>query len=551
MSLTTTPQWIAKMYPGKIGRDHLGLGSVSSDQILPTLSPAINVLTFHSRYHSFYTFLLDEFWQRDRPRSYNAWVRFYRPRAFIFSVGAYLCQQPEHGEMGNVVGGQKTGPQAASELEAYDTTFDYIKSNLGGYGLYYRSVIVDLGLVFPGGHGFPYPVDVPSKRGKEIAAAFREAVKDTGYYREYFDHDETKVPIGIIREYIHQACLCQSQTLQAPDRPLLLNAFMHGGTEPEARRAALRMLLDIADQTQGRTIDEDAYRQLLYFQEADCGATYSPKEDVLETYRRWRLYQAREYYGFALNALWYYLCDWGISQGGDVSPIPSSHFWHHLNQALDFDRLTARIGVTHPGITADSDFQSLLDWLAGLARVDAPSLDIAFKLDAPVHEHHLYQQATENRGAPEFMVAGMIAMLALILLRFGEPKLRIQPEWAISRMGADGRLSVDGFIKAARRRLEAGPFTIEDFTRWLYADYIILQHQLIATGKLPDNTFRFQREGDHLRFYNLENTLGFNSSRFTALSTTVHELGLCGDFRQPDHNLTPDGQRLLMEGDWA
>jgi hypothetical protein len=45
MELVTTPQWIAKMYAAKAGRDHLGLGSVSSDQILPTLSPGINVLT--------------------------------------------------------------------------------------------------------------------------------------------------------------------------------------------------------------------------------------------------------------------------------------------------------------------------------------------------------------------------------------------------------------------------------------------------------------------------------------------------------------------------
>ncbi len=44
-----SPQWIAKMYAGKPGRDHLGLGSVSSDQILPSLSPSINVLTYHPR----------------------------------------------------------------------------------------------------------------------------------------------------------------------------------------------------------------------------------------------------------------------------------------------------------------------------------------------------------------------------------------------------------------------------------------------------------------------------------------------------------------------
>ena len=80
------PQWIAKMFPPKVGRDHLGLGSVSSDQILPSLSPGINVLTIYPRYHSFYVFLLDEFWRRDLLRSWTTWMYFFRPRDFIFSV---------------------------------------------------------------------------------------------------------------------------------------------------------------------------------------------------------------------------------------------------------------------------------------------------------------------------------------------------------------------------------------------------------------------------------------------------------------------------------
>lgn len=66
---TLTPQWIVKMYSAKIGLDHLGPGGVSADQILPSLSPGVNVLTIHPRYCSFYTRLLDEFWRRDRPRS--------------------------------------------------------------------------------------------------------------------------------------------------------------------------------------------------------------------------------------------------------------------------------------------------------------------------------------------------------------------------------------------------------------------------------------------------------------------------------------------------
>ena len=190
----TQPQWIAKMYAGKVGRDHLGLGSVSSDQILPRLSPGINVLTFHPRYHSFYSFLLDEFWRRDRPRSSTAWIQFYRPREFAFSVGVFLCDQAEHTERISSVGGQKTKPLAQQQLPTYDTTTNYIKSDLGGYGLYYRSVMAELGLIYPGGPGFPYPIDVPTEHGKQIAAAYRQAIQETIYYREYFDLDITHVP---------------------------------------------------------------------------------------------------------------------------------------------------------------------------------------------------------------------------------------------------------------------------------------------------------------------------------------------------------------------
>ena len=63
------PYWTEKMYKPGGGQDHLGLGSVVTDRILPRLSPGINVLTIHPRYWSFYTFVLGEFWKRDLPRT--------------------------------------------------------------------------------------------------------------------------------------------------------------------------------------------------------------------------------------------------------------------------------------------------------------------------------------------------------------------------------------------------------------------------------------------------------------------------------------------------
>lgn len=548
---TVLPQWIAKMYPGKVGRDHLGLGSVSSDQILPSLSPGINVLTIHPRYHSFYTFLLDEFWRRQRPGSREAWIRFYRPREFIFSLGAYFCDQPEHGDMRNVVGGAKTQPLASRRAAAYNTGTDYIDSELGGYGLYYRSVLISLGLILPGGPGFPIPVDVPTEKGKEVAGAFRRAVQDTEYYRRYFEQDSVDIPTDVIQAFIRRACLCQLQRADAPDRNLILDVFLHaGGNEPSsARRMTLRLLLDIADKTDGYVLDQDAFRQLLYFGSTLAGAAYAPLESLMDTYRRWRLYQAREYYGFALNALWYYLCDWGFSQHGDVRPVALGQLWSHLDAALDFSEAAALLSLPAPNLRGTSDLQALLDWLLRVNGSDEANFDADCGLNSPVNEHRLYALAQAHRARPAAMIAGMIAMLGLVYLRFGHPSLWIKPEWDISRMGADGRLSLDGFLKTLRQRMRAGSFTMADCTRWLFEDYVILQHHLVAASKLPDNTYRFQREGDRLRFYPRENALAFMDSRYTALSTTVHELGLCGNPSTPAHPLTPEGRRLLREGD--
>jgi hypothetical protein len=551
MTSITYPQWIAKMHAGKVGRDHLGLGSVSSDQILPRLSPGINVLTTHPRYHSFYAFLLDEFWRQDRVRSQIAWMEFFRPREFIFSVGVFLCDRPEHREGIAAVGSRKTEPLANQRLPVYDTRTHYIDSELGGYGLYYRSVMAELGLIFPGGPGFPYPIDVPTEQGKRAAELFRQAIQHTRYYHDYFDHDVAEVPIGIIQDYIRHACLCQLQVPTAPDHTFLLDTFLHGGGEQLAfvRRETFRLLLDIAIQTQERSVDQDTFRQLLYFQAAENGAIYHPQPSVETAYKRWRLYQAREYYAFALNALWKYLCTWGVDQGGDMHPLPLGHFWQHLREALDFNALATHLRLPAPALGADDSFADLLQWIQTVVGSDQAGFDAVCTLDAPIQEQKLYRLALGKSTEPHVMVAGMILLLSLIYLRFGRPERWRDPAWEISRLGQDGRLSLADFIQTLRRRLERRSTTLREVTQWLYDDYIILQHQLVAASKSPENTFRFQREGNRLRFYHLENPLGFMDSRFGALSTIVQELGLCGDLAQPVHPLTAEGQLLLAEGD--
>lgn len=547
------PEWIEILYRPKSGRDHLGLGEVSSAEYMQALSPSINALTYHPRYHSLYTFLVDEFWRRDElPRTRAAFREFFRPREWAFSLAAHFCTQ--HSDMFGIVGSGTTDPLARSDAVSFSYDPDYIKSDFGGYGLYYGTVIAELGYVYPGGIGLPTPVDIPTERGQELAAGFRKEVEDTSYYRNFFGKAHSDLPADVLTEYRAKSCLCQGKRKDAADRGILLDGFLHGGGDERAhsRRESLRLFLDIARQTEDEKLDELAFRELLFFGASGSGAGYLPSAELAAHHVRWRYFQAREYYVYALNGLWSHLCTWGREAGGDVRPLALSAVWEHLDQVLDFDALAGLLEVTPPALTAGSPFNDLLGWLRELAGAGEGSFDAACSLEAPVQEARLYHLGQSRWKEPCVQVSGMLTMLALAYLRFSAPELQAEEEWRFARFGKPDRLSIGRFVADVRARLADPGLTIGALAHWLYAEYVIRQHQLVAFRKLPDDTFRFRYEEGGLRFFSdssLATDFGFTDPRFDALGTTAHELGLCGSLYEEGHGLTPDGERLLKEGD--
>src|ERR1700683_5400268 len=359
------PFWTEKMYRPSGGQDHLGLGSVSSDRILRTLVPGINVLTVHPRYWSFYSFVLDEFWRRRLARTRRSFASFYRPCESIYAVAAHICDRREHemhGQMRGIVGTYRARPYVSEKPAEFDPMYPYIDSDLGGYGLYYGTTMAATGLVIPALPDAGVPFDAPTPVGQLAAAAFREAIAGTAYYRDYFGHPELAVPAAVVLEYARAACLCQLQTDNAPDRPLLRDVFCRGGDPDEAarRRASLRFFLDLSVRTEGFKIDEEAFRRVIYFRDLGEGLQYEPQAEVARTARRWRLYQAREYYSLALNRLWALLSAWGAqrSAGGAVS-VPIADWWEWLEGALDFGPVASRLAVGNPDIRSSAPLTDL------------------------------------------------------------------------------------------------------------------------------------------------------------------------------------------------
>ena len=559
MTTSSIPQWIEPMYAPMMGQNHLGLLTVSNGEILPSLSPGIIVQTTHPRYHSFYAFVLEEFWERSLPRTRAALIDFYRPCEFVFSVGCQLCNRPAHEGTAGIIGSARTAALAAERRPEYDPGFEYIETPLGGLGLYYRGVMAEMGLTILGGNNIPvplrsgegeavFPIDVPTTLGSELAAAFREAVKDTEYYRSHLGNREP-VPLAAVEELGRAACLCGLQDEAAPDHGPLVDLFLHGGDQPERRRETFRLFLDLVSQTNGYGVRQDDFRRLIYFGRSGS-AVYEPRKEVRDIHARWRLYQAREYYGYALNTLWAYFSEWGIGADGDLRPLPVDEFITHCEDHLDFGGLADALGAPTPGLGAGSLWSELVDWLLATVEAhEAVDFDRCARLDASVQEDALYRLAEGNVGSPVASLAGMVVMLAAIALRFGAPNLRTQPEWEIARMGGRERLSFDGFLRHLERLMARPGLTIAEVLRFLTERYVVAQHLMIARGKLPENTFRFEREDGGLRFYALPNPVAFADSRFDAISMHLHELGLCSRFAAEEHWLSREGQQLLDHGD--
>ena len=542
--------WGTRAYPPKSGQDHLGLGSVSSDRLLPALSPGINVLTIHPRYWSFYVWVLDEFWLADLPRNRASFRDFYRPREAMFSMACHVCEAPEHSTLvANIVGSRRVSPLASGP--SFDPQFDYIKEPLGGYGLYYRSAMVATGAlaIATPTNGFAW--DAPTPAGRAIASAYRDAVGATRLVSDTLAGDLAE-PVDRDRlvEFAATGCLCQLRGLSAPDLPLLQDLFAHAGigSEPNARRATLRLILDLSQVQQSEGITQDAFRQLIYFRQIQ-GETFQPQPDLLEVARRWRLYQAREYFSFALNRLFAWVVRVGQDESDDgLVVVALDRLWKRIDEALDGQEFSTERNLGGAAVTGATLASSFAELLAMDVGIEA-GVDSEWPRHATLDEHALYEWCNNTTDDGETLVA-MLAIVLLIYRRLGTP-MRVADLLSDQQFLAEGgslRVGMARFFAQLGRKLMTGD-SVSDLARWIISDFVIVQHERVATAKLPDDTFRVRRVGGHLKFFMQDAPAVFNDSRFNALSTTAHELGLVSTLRLPHRDLTQAGERLLLTGD--
>ena len=544
------PLWTQPVYSAGGGLDHLGLGSVVTDRILPKLSPGINVLTAHPRYWSFYAFVLDEFWQRgENLNSTKAMKKFFRSKEMIFSVAGHLCENKEHRASQSPIGSNLVGPEVKRQPKNYRADFDYMKSRGGGYGLYYSTVMQTMGVVRLADPSVDLAIDaVTPTLGKDMAEAFRESISGTRYWKKYFNSEE--VPAEVVKEYADAACMCRLRD-NTPDREILVDAFLHGGLESSAnaRRASLQMMLEVANQSKGFALEQNDFRRLVLY-----GSTYDSTTDaptarlvipdaLLGTARGWRLSQLREMFNYSLNGMWAAFHDWGMSQNGDYSPTSLSNVFDLIGRSKIDSLEGMRVKLNQP-------IGKLIDQTRNLANV-SDSLDGAWDLWAPLTEDHIFNLLAESDSTYEERFGLLFTLYVSTLCRLWDPYLQSsvdESDWDPVLEGGSARVGMQFALEQLREDARNN-VSVQDVLKRVFTNHVLLQHERVATAKFPQDTFRFRREGERVRFFDKPIVYRRNNSRFNALSTTCSELGWSGFLGDANHSLSQEGQKLRKNGD--
>lgn len=501
-------EWIEPGLREIAGQDPLGLQTITTDRILPGLLPGVLALSRRARYFSIYSFLLRRYEESAGQADNAALDAFIRSREFELTVAANLCSNPAcdaSGSSGNLV----VRPLVADHPSAYERQLS-IKTPLGSYGLYYRSPMEELGLVIPAGRATlddePTPIDLlaRSDRAQSLADAFEHAVANTRWYRDWM-HGVDPVPGEVLEELAAHACLCRlNEHVEERARigAVLLEAPSPDRAEPtEQRRRAFALLLECIERAPAVAFADGAFRREVIRAFEATGSSATARG---EAQAQWAATAMRECAQDAISSIWHHFCRTGLAR---------QPFDGYTRTELDELITGPLIG---PG-------EVELEGVTVLVARDQPASSWIAELERAAHEIDWEGLRAAAQDAGNALTG--LAVLVVLCRRTPDPR-DAGPSWA-AVAGVDGehQPGLHRLTSIVSRRLALDP-TVGELLRWFLRTFVIAVHDMVATSKLPESTYRFYWEHGRLRF--VDNGIWrFNPSglRRNALATIAFDLG--------------------------
>lgn len=525
-------QWLERSLHDTAGQDPLGFNTISLDRILPQLMPGVLQLSERARYFSIYSWMLWEFARRKRPATSDELDRFIRRREFELCLAIKLCTHC-YGEA--AIGSRRAGPRVTAGDDPFMRGGQSVDTPKGGFGLYYRSPLQDLGAVVRAGtplgeEGETTPIEIlrpGDVRAIAAAEAFHDAIKETIYY-DHYERNNEPIPRSVMQNLAESACLCRLPFRTAERdavRRLLFEPANDITSVVEAcrtRRRGFALFLSLVAENPRVAADTGEFWQGLISSFEDNPHATGPRADTVAS---WAALAMKECMQETMCSVWTEFCRKGVQQQG-LEGMTQDQLRGMIHQLAHADQALAGIELS---LSSDEPAQATHDRLAAAAA----------ELDWNTVRAWTAQQNTA--------ASGMAAML-ILADRVPAPG-SVHPLWhEIARRGSehqDGLLAIVGLL---RNRLHTAS-TVGELMNWVVRRFIMGPHEVIAYSKLPNATFRFSwDEAGHLRFFTPGGGgLGrFSPSddRRAAMATLSADLGYWG-WDQEVPRLTDDGRRFV------
>jgi hypothetical protein len=520
-------EWIESGLREIAGQDPLGLQTITTDRILPGLLPGVLALARRARYFSIYPFIVRAYGKTGGARADNQGLDvFMRQREFEICIASNLCTRCN---ADSAVGNLRVRNLVAGRPSDYPRGLS-IKTELGGYGLYYRSPLEELEVIAAAGRALigdvPTSVDLlrPETRATQLAEAFEEAVADTRWYRHWM-RGVDPIPADVMEELSQVACLCrldEHPNERQKIRDALLSHESPDRAEPaEQRRRAFALLLDRARDVPAVLHSDRAFRAAVIDEFLRVPNAPSPRTTALA---QWAAAFMRECIQDCLSTLWLLFCRAGLENQ------PFDGFTREqLREMVD------RVLIGSGNASLGGNTISAAPGAAGAAWLDAVR-----RASGGLGWEELREHAARTPTALEAL-AVLVELSARALEHLDDGISWVE----VARVDGANQPGLLRTAETIRRLLDRQP-TVSELLQQVLDGFIVRVHETVAMSKLPESTFRFYWEHGRLRFVD-NGVWRFDPSgmRRDALATIARDL----DWWSQDGDepaITADGQAVVQ-----
>lgn len=546
------PHWTEREYARGGARDDLGIETLS-EGILADLLPGVNNQTHRARYYSFWAWVLRDFiLDPDVVHTQANFYEWLRRREAVLIL-AYLS----HGCGGGAAGTEQgSGVWRDGEPASYPLEWKSLLSvDGGGYELYYRGALQEMNIVTRSEDSLHD--DLTKTVGLDLAEAYAESVAETEYVRHYLD--ATRLRKADIGDFAQHGCLCQLPH-RDEERRRLIEAFFRFDT-PDVyavkRLASLCFFLDIIAQSDEMPLGQDAFRSVLYFWSFGDHHPYVPEGNCLSPAQRWRVFQLRQYFVFAIESFWSLFL-----HRVEIEDLSGEEYLAWLLDELDLGILADELGIDLPVVNAR---ELTLREMCGAVRAALPPTALDPGPEAcqtDLNEHSLTQRIRRERSDLNAQVRAGNALLMLALIYWRCQSWRDGPGWVYaSDRYAAGRLPVESYLRHVERAFEEN-WTLARWLGWFHHRYLWLQHRRVTLEKMVSRsreTVKFELvnspppdTGDNTgrsaepRYRSVgTDSPKMNAPRFPSALSIMSDLNLIEPTENGGYRLCPDGIALL------